>query len=504
MILKSQQQQEKRRRKAEDVFSLKIQAKLSLYFGALILFVIAVLITIVTTRQTVILTENADKISQTLLQSVAATAKDELLLESELSVQDMLINLKRMNVGGLKYVAVSNRAGKVVAHTETSLLGDPQPKPKTLTLRELPDNKLVSKSADVVVGFEDEETYYYLDSIFVRKQAQRLFLGTIELAFSKELIQRPIRDQTRTILIVGILIFLAGQLIGFFVSKGIVSAVISISEAARKVAEGDLNVRVIIKGKDELAELAREFNKMVMLIRQKIEMEKFLSEMTVEMITDRSERGESIGGEEVFTQDQHDSVERREIAVFFSDIRGFTSLSERLEPEQALQIVNIYLDLQTQIVKRYGGIIDKFMGDGMMCIFRGQDMTDRAVLAALEIQSSVFNTNKTRSAHGLNYAAVGIGISVGKAVLGNVGSQRRRDYTAIGDVVNLSSRLCSIADAYNVLVSESVIRNLKQNYSFRTMQTIKVKGKENPVEVYSIEVNRSQFFTQRRLEETQS
>lgn len=508
MILKSQQEKIEKERRSQlrqlrGVFTLTIQTKLSLIIGGLILGVIVLLTATIVTRQTATLTDNADKLAQTLLQSVAATAKDELLLESAASIQDMITNIKRLNMSGLRRVVVSDREGKVVAHSETNDVDTRHLNPLSqagVKPRQLPtgEQKMLSKSNDVVIALEDDENYFYVDSIFVRKPSTRelVYLGASELVFSKEEIQKPIAEQQRLILVFGAVVFLVSQAIGLLLSKQIVSAVVSISNAARKVAEGDLNVRIITKGKDELAELAREFNKMVIQIRQKIEMEKFLSEMTVEMISDRTGSHDENGAEVFRRENGEELVEKREIAAFFSDIRGFTSLSEKLEPEDALQIVNVYLDMQTQVIKRYGGVVDKFMGDGMMCLFRGQDMTDRAILAAVEIQTSIFNTNKMRAAHGLDYAAVGIGVSVGKAVLGNVGSQKRKDYTAIGDVVNLASRLCSIADAYSILVSESVIRNLRQKHSFRTMQTIKVKGKEKPVEVYSLEVNRSQYLAQ--------
>ena len=181
--------------------------------------------------------------------------------------------------------------------------------------------------------------------------------------------------------------------------------------------------------------------------------------------------------------------EQREISVLFSDIRGFTSMSEKLEPSQVVGILNQYLDGMTKVVFKHGGTLDKFTGDGMMVFFNAPSLQDdharRAVRAAVEMQEQARRTSKARgdSEWAVEY---GIGITTGEAVVGNIGSADRHDYTAIGDTVNLAARLEGQAGRGQILISERTYQQAKDIIEARPLEPIKVKGKEKPVVVYEV------------------
>jgi adenylate cyclase len=181
---------------------------------------------------------------------------------------------------------------------------------------------------------------------------------------------------------------------------------------------------------------------------------------------------------------------RCEITILFVDLRGFTPLCEKLEPEQILELLNEYLDLCTDIVFQYGGTLDKFIGDGVMAIFGAPIPADNhaemAVRAALHMknESQRLSTNmREKTGHFLFF---GMGIHTGLAVIGNIGSNKRLDYTAIGDTVNLAARLEASAKPNQLLISGAVSEKIHHFAELESIGEIKLKGKANEVEVFEV------------------
>ena len=176
--------------------------------------------------------------------------------------------------------------------------------------------------------------------------------------------------------------------------------------------------------------------------------------------------------------------ERKECTILFTDVRGFTSLSEKLPPEQITDLMNKTLTIQSNAVKKYGGMVDKYIGDAMMAIFNAPvdiDMhEDRAILAAIEIKRQMLNANL-----GID---IGIGINSGIVMLGNCGSDDRFDYTAIGDAVNLAARLESSTKEVgkDIVIGYDTIKNT--NIYVEKLKPIKVKGKSKAIEIYTIDL----------------
>jgi len=174
--------------------------------------------------------------------------------------------------------------------------------------------------------------------------------------------------------------------------------------------------------------------------------------------------------------------ERKECTILFTDVRGFTSLSERLPPEQVTDLMNKTLTIQANAVKKYGGMVDKYIGDAMMAIFNAPidiDMhEDRAILAAIEIKKKMEEANL-----GIQ---IGIGINSGIVMLGNCGSKDRFDYTAIGDAVNLAARLESSTKEVgeDIVIGYNTMKN--SDMQLKLLKPIKVKGKEKKVEIYTV------------------
>ncbi len=178
------------------------------------------------------------------------------------------------------------------------------------------------------------------------------------------------------------------------------------------------------------------------------------------------------------------------LTLLFSDIRNFTSMSESLSPETVVKILNEYFSVMTPIVFDNQGILDKYMGDGMMALFgvpyQSENAAADAVAAAIAMQRKMGAVNEGLRAMGLSEIAIGIGINTGMVTVGYIGSEERTDYTAIGDAVNLAARLEKQAQAGQIIISRSTYEALGDRYPVRQCDEIMVKGKREPVQIYEV------------------
>ena len=174
--------------------------------------------------------------------------------------------------------------------------------------------------------------------------------------------------------------------------------------------------------------------------------------------------------------------ERKAATVFFSDVRGFTSFSEKVEPERVVAMLNTILSKQAEIVKKHDGDVDKYVGDELVAVFLGERMVVNGVRCAIEIQQMMSDIRELIG----DDIAVGIGINTGEMVMGAMGSEERMDFTVIGDAVNLGARLCSAAAPGQILLSEYAANFIMNDdsISLKKLGPIKVKGKEAAIEIY--------------------
>ncbi|MCD6311548.1 MAG: adenylate/guanylate cyclase domain-containing protein [Elusimicrobia bacterium] len=181
---------------------------------------------------------------------------------------------------------------------------------------------------------------------------------------------------------------------------------------------------------------------------------------------------------------------KERLTVFFSDIRGFTSMSEKMEPEDVVKILNEYLTEMTEIIFKYQGTLDKFIGDAIMAIWGAPkhfpNHAELAVRAAAEMQEKVKELCCRWESEGRKKIGIGMGINTGFVVIGNMGSASYSDYTVIGDNVNLAARLEENAPAGKILISESTYKEVKDIVKVRLLKPLSVKGKEKPVKVYEV------------------
>jgi adenylate cyclase len=179
------------------------------------------------------------------------------------------------------------------------------------------------------------------------------------------------------------------------------------------------------------------------------------------------------------------------ITVLFADIRGFTRLSEHAQPEKVVQLLNKYFSAMTDIIFAHGGTLDKYIGDGLMALFGAptatpQDATN-ALNTAVAMQRRITGINEELRAEGFPEVGAGIGLHTGEATVGYIGSERRSEYTAIGDTVNLASRLESNAKGGQILLSAETAQSAGSRYSLRPLEPIMVKNRTQPVPLFEVE-----------------
>ena len=181
---------------------------------------------------------------------------------------------------------------------------------------------------------------------------------------------------------------------------------------------------------------------------------------------------------------------KAELTVLFSDIRGFTTISEGLQPDELATLMNEYLGSMTEVVQKHRGTLDKYIGDAIMA-FWGAPVDDpehakNAVLTALEMQQQLVKLNETLVAKGWPHLAIGVGVNTGNMTVGDMGSPVRKSYTVMGDAVNLGSRLEGITKEYGVgvIVGEETREILRKEFAFRELDRVRVKGKEEAISIY--------------------
>lgn len=271
---------------------------------------------------------------------------------------------------------------------------------------------------------------------------------------------------------------------GWFLSRHETIALQALHEGVRAIENGDLAKRIVVLSEDEFAELAVEINHMAQGLQEKerlrLNFARYVSQHVMESITN-SDGPLKLSGE------------RRKVTLLFSDIRQFTKLAEKSAPEDVVQILNEYFSSMVEIIFRNHGMLDKFLGDGIMVEF-GAPLDDvnqeyHAVNTALEMQQGLQQLCEKWQSEGKPAIQIGIGIHTGFAVVGNIGSERRIEYTAIGDTVNVASRLEQFTKELKVplLVSESTVQAIHDKFNFKNLGPQILRGRTDPIVVYTIE-----------------
>lgn len=299
------------------------------------------------------------------------------------------------------------------------------------------------------------------------------------------LIEPRVRETQVQLLSVGVAVLVLGVGSGLAFVALLVGPLRRLRSGVERLTAGDLSARVPPTSGDEVGELTRAFNEMGESLQQKQRIQsafgRYASDYVLNTLLENPEGAELAGAE-------------REVTILFVDVRGFTRLSEGLKARAVVSLLNqVFQTVSDEILKR-GGTIDKFIGDSVMAYFGAPAPNTShavdAVSAAVEIQRAIGARNAALGPDGQR-VDVGIGIHTGVVIVGNIGSDRRTDFTAIGDPVNVAARLEKLAGRGEILVSEAVQRRVRDLHRLHFEGERQLSGRQEPVHVYSVEVEES-------------
>lgn len=282
---------------------------------------------------------------------------------------------------------------------------------------------------------------------------------------------------TIALLLLGLSLFFLAR-----ISKRITKPIRQLALASEEIGKGkygELDLPPVEKRRDEVATLSHSFQKMVLSLRDREKIRGVLNKVVSKEIASKILNSSiELGGEE------------RRLTMLFSDIRGFTPLSETLTPPQLISLLNSYMTRMCRIIDETHGVVDKFVGDEIMALYGApidlDNHADKAIEAALFMIAELKRWNQER-VEGEPHISVGIGIHTGIAFAGNMGADDRLNYTVVGANVNLAARLCSAAKPMQILISEATYNSLQnpQLFHFEKLEPIRLKGIDDPVPIYA-------------------
>lgn len=375
---------------------------------------------------------------------------------------------------------VVDRRGTLLAHAnEARALAR-----EDFSKREIVERALATKPAPPprgqrkVLG-EDEEEYFYA------AYAKTSYGVTAFSEISEDIILEPAREVKRKAFFIAGLVLSFALFVVFVFSMTLTSPIEKLVALIDLVSKGnfDVNASAAIRSwfKDEVGELASAFDHMTEGLRERDKVKNLFSKFHGSSVTDDLLQGEmGLGGA------------KKDVLVFFSDIRGFTSFSEKRSPEEVVEMLNEYFGVMVGIINKHGGVVDKFIGDAIMAIWgapkSSPDDPKKAVRACLEMRKGLEELNKKRMERGETAIMIGMGLHAGPAISGTIGSSERMEYTVIGNTVNTASRIEASTKAFgsDLLVTDDVLALVGDEYKTEYVGSAEVKGRSEAIKMYKV------------------
>ncbi len=445
--------------------SLSIAVKLALVITTVIIISMGLLSAFILGSQGSVLGHQTDAYASALGDQLSAAAIEPVLAGDLQAIEQLIANLADNE--GIEGVAIFSDESKLL-----STIGIiPQQDPATL---------LPQKHIYWHIG---ESTQIALSSYISTIDFRDLRVGYCIITFDQSFMDAAYSNTLRTISAITLFMVCLGVVVATFLSKRLSRPIKHLVDGSQEISRGNYSFRFRERRKDELGQLMGALNTMTEGLLRKEQVEqtfsRYVSPNVASAVMDNLEKV-NLGGSRV------------EATVLFADISGFTTLSEGLEPAAINALLNEYFTLIDHIAGKHKGHIDKYIGDCAMILFgvplHEENHSLNGIQCAVEIQQVIQEFNRTRRDKGLITVEFSIGINTGIMLAGNMGSERRMEYTVVGNAVNLASRLSSIATAGQVIVTRELHDTLGLDSLFETHQsgTIELRGKSTPVEVWNI------------------
>jgi adenylate cyclase len=368
---------------------------------------------------------------------------------------------------------IVNGSGDVLAHNDSALV---MAKTNFMNLPIVAE-MLKSRSDNGLLRYKDAEGDYHLGAFYKTGFGDT---GIISTAPEKKAFEALYRIRWRNILIT-LIVLNTGILIVYLFSKTLTRPIRRLVGATKEIENGNFSIDIRRTGSDEIGDLTESFVRMGVGLSERERIKDAFGKFVNKEVAEKVIRGElKLGGERI------------NVPVFFSDIRSFTSISEKMEPEEVVEFLNEYLTRMVDCVNKTGGVVDKFIGDAIMAIWgtpvsAGND-TENAVNCALMMRGVLGKFNEGRGGVKNPVIQIGCGINTGPVIAGQIGSHERMEYTVIGDTVNLASRIESLNKPFgtDILISQDSFGLVEGIYNAEPMKKIMVKGKSKPQQIYAV------------------
>ncbi len=453
---------------------------LQLKFSALVVTLLVVasvsLAWIATQHERTALVSEVEKRGRAVAMNLAGAAKESLLsigdgdFAPELTLEKLIEDVSEGE--GVTAVRLLGAEGRIAASLDAA-------ERDTTGVFHAPH---ADEAPDTLQVTRDSERLMVVAPIFF----SGVLVGEAQVEFDLTiLIDRIVRSNTEQLSAAALAVVVFGVFAGVIFVALLVGPLRRLRVGVEQLTAGELSVRVPPTSRDEVGELTRAFNKMGDSLQQKERIQsafgRYVNDFVLAQLLDSPDDEPQAGIE-------------REVTLLFADIRGFTNLSEGLKAPTVVSLLNEIFQIASDHILEQGGTIDKYMGDSVMAYFGAPvtqtDHSLRAVTAAVDILEAVNERNiAIRSDAGGARLAVnlGIGVHTGVVVVGNIGSDRRTDFTAVGDAVNVAQRLEKLAKGGEILVSEAVWRRVRGSIEMRFEGERQLSGRQEPIHVYSID-----------------
>ncbi|MBX2988989.1 MAG: HAMP domain-containing protein [Bdellovibrionaceae bacterium] len=315
--------------------------------------------------------------------------------------------------------------------------------------------------------------------------AKTSFGVTVFSEISEDIILEPAREVKRQAFFIAGIVLSGALFVVFLFSLSLTSPIEKLVDLINLVSKGnfDVNASAHVKSlfKDEVGELAVAFDHMTEGLKERDKVKSLFSKFHGSSVTDDLMQGEvGLGGQ------------RKDVIVFFSDIRGFTAFSEKRSPEEVVEMLNEYFGVMVGIINKHGGVVDKFIGDAIMAIWGAPKSSDKdavhATRACLEMRKGLQELNQRRIARGQPAVMIGMGLHAGPAISGTIGSDERMEYTVIGNTVNTASRIEASTKAFgtDLLVTDDVLALVGDAFKVDYAGAAEVKGRSEALKMYKV------------------
>jgi adenylate cyclase len=449
---------------------IPIFIKLATLSTLLILFVISAISFSMLKKQKEQFTSQLIDLGKSMVRIATKNAPDKLLGEEDMALFQLVNDIAENEQ--VVYALIVDKENIIKAHSRIDEVNKAYSRPKdTLFIQKESDIRIstITHNGEELLFFESPVTY------------QKLKIAEVHIGISQKKVLQSIRDAKIFILALTTIITLLGILFSLGLSMYFSNPIRRLGETTRALGMGDFKYRVRIDRNDEFGDLAYSFNRMAedLELKEKIKdiFGRYVTPEVVEMIVKDPDNPRI-------------KASKVDATILFVDIRGFTSLSEDIEPERVTELLNEYFTRVTYTILKHGGHSNKFVGDEAMVVFGAPVPNPRhaeaAVKAALDIQEEISRLNWERHEEGISFK-VGIGINSGEMVGGSLGPEKRMEYTVIGDNVNVASRLTSIAKGGEILISKQTYESIAKNrLKVEEKGQVSVKGRRGGIKTFKV------------------